>query len=72
MLILRGELIPLLHLPEQLGLTQTYFDPHSGTYKPDRRSGLVDERREKATSGDEQEVQERKENREQEVNIVIV
>ncbi|MEA2083854.1 MAG: chemotaxis protein CheW [Thermodesulfobacteriota bacterium] len=43
-LILRGELIPLLQLGNVLGLRQTYYDPKSGEFLSDRREGLVDER----------------------------
>ena len=43
-LILRGELIPLLQLDNVLGLRQTYYDPKSGEFLSDRRRGLVDER----------------------------
>ena len=43
-LILRGELIPLLQLDNVLGLRQTYYDPKSGEFLPDRRRGLVDKR----------------------------
>jgi len=43
-LILRGELIPLLQLNNLLDLNATYFDPKSSTFKRDRRRGLADER----------------------------
>lgn len=43
-LLLRGELIPLLQLNNVLGLKPTYYDYKTGTFEPDRRSGLVDQR----------------------------
>ncbi len=43
-LILRGELIPLLQLNNVLKLNPTFYDRKTGTFKPDRRSSIVDQR----------------------------
>ncbi|MCL7487507.1 MAG: chemotaxis protein CheW [Desulfobulbaceae bacterium] len=43
-LILRGELIPLLQLNNLLDLQRIYFDPRTGEFRPDRRGKLSDER----------------------------
>lgn len=43
-LILRNELIPLLQLNNILELEKTFYDFKTGTFKPDRRQGIVDER----------------------------
>ncbi len=43
-LILRGELIPLLQLNNVLALTPTYYDPKEGIFRPDRRAVLADQR----------------------------
>lgn len=43
-LILRGELIPLLQLNNVLKLNPSYYDYKTGTFKSDRRSGVVDQR----------------------------
>ena len=51
-LILRGELIPLLQLNNVLELDQTYYDQKIGVFRPDRRAGLSDQR---LLPGEEQE-----------------
>ncbi len=71
-LMLRGELVPLLHLPEVLGLAKTFFDPNTGTYKPDKRSGLADKRKEEISSPEEENIPERREDQQNDVNIVVV
>lgn len=43
-LVLRGELIPLLHLGDVLGIQRWYADPASGQRRPDRRARLADRR----------------------------
>ena len=43
-LILRGQLIPILHLGDVLGIPRTYLDPGDGTRKIDRRRGIADRR----------------------------
>ncbi|MCK5340040.1 MAG: chemotaxis protein CheA, partial [Desulfobulbaceae bacterium] len=43
-LILRGELIPLLQLNNVLKLTHTYYDQKTGEFRLDRRAGLTDMR----------------------------
>lgn len=43
-LMLRGELIPLLQLNNLLDLQRIYFDPRTGEFRPDRRTQLGDER----------------------------
>jgi len=43
-LILRGELIPLLQLNNVLKLEQTYYNRKLGTFRADRRSRLSDQR----------------------------
>jgi two-component system chemotaxis sensor kinase CheA len=43
-LMLRGELIPLLQLNNLLDLQRIYFDPTTGEFRPDRRAQLGDER----------------------------
>ena len=46
-LVLRGELIPLLQLADVLGIPRTYVDPKDGLEKPDRRRRLADRRSDK-------------------------
>ncbi len=41
---LRGELLPLLNLPELLGIERTYTDPDSGLEQAERRKNLADRR----------------------------
>jgi len=43
-LILRGELIPLLQLSNVLKLQKTYYNSRTGTYELDKRQQLADER----------------------------
>jgi two-component system, chemotaxis family, sensor kinase CheA len=43
-LILRGELIPLLQLNNVLNLAQTYYDQKIGIFREDRRASLADQR----------------------------
>jgi two-component system, chemotaxis family, sensor kinase CheA len=43
-LILRGELIPLLQLNNVLKLKSTFYDFKAGTFREDRRSGVMDQR----------------------------
>lgn len=43
-LMLRGELLPLLQLNNLLDLQRIYFDPRTGEFRPDRRAQLADER----------------------------
>ncbi|MCP4754858.1 MAG: response regulator [Proteobacteria bacterium] len=49
-LILRGDLIPLLQLNNVLELKQTFYDFKIGEFKIDRRSGIADERLPEKTS----------------------
>ena len=71
-LILRGELLPLVHLDQVLGLRQTYLDPHTGTYKPDRRSGLADDRKDQKAETEVEAPQERRGIHSESVSIVVV
>lgn len=43
-LVLRGELIPLLQLASVLELEHLYFDKKQGVYRPDRRKTICDKR----------------------------
>lgn len=43
-LVLRGEMIPLLQLNNVLNLTSTFYDRKTGTFRPDRRKSLSDQR----------------------------
>nr|MBF0222298.1 chemotaxis protein CheW [Desulfobulbaceae bacterium] len=43
-LILRGELIPLLQLSNVLQLQKTFYNPRTGAYEVDKRQRLADER----------------------------
>jgi two-component system, chemotaxis family, sensor kinase CheA len=43
-LVLRGRLIPIIHLANILGTARTYLDPNDGARKPDRRQHLADRR----------------------------
>ncbi len=64
---LRGELLPLLNLPEILGIKRSYIDPATGLEQPDRRKDLADRRSEKfsdngdmlSTDNPEQDFQQR-------------
>ncbi|MBU2643268.1 chemotaxis protein CheW [bacterium] len=51
--ILREELIPLLQLNNILELQKTFYDFKTGTFRPDRRQGVVDERLLPQTSSSE-------------------
>ncbi len=79
-LVLRGELIPLLQLNNVLELDQTYYDQKIGVFRPDRRAGLSDQRllpsetEEKSSSEpeDSDEVSERRIRYASDVSIVIL
>jgi two-component system, chemotaxis family, sensor kinase CheA len=80
-LILRGELIPLLQLNNVLNLAPTYYDQKEGVFREDRRAGLADERlldgeTEKITAIENQENEEssaeRRGRRDSDVVIVIL
>ncbi len=84
-LILRGELIPLLQLNNVLGLTQTFYDQKAGEFRSDRRSSLIDERivveetpeqSEEAESSEqvaeEQVIDERRSSSKSDVSIVVL
>jgi two-component system chemotaxis sensor kinase CheA len=43
-LVLRGKLIPIIHLADVLGVERTYVDPIDGIRKRDRRQNLADRR----------------------------
>ncbi len=43
-LILRGKMIPIIHLADVLGIQRVYVDPADGDVKDDRRENLADRR----------------------------
>jgi two-component system chemotaxis sensor kinase CheA len=55
-LMLRGELIPIVHLARVLEIESTYVDPQTGERKPERRATLTDARIEDLAAGDETSV----------------
>lgn len=70
-LILRGELIPLLHLRELLDLKRTFVHPETGEILEDRRHGLVDQRtQDKAVAA--KSAEERRYKSDSDVSIVVV
>ncbi|MGM0424886.1 MAG: chemotaxis protein CheW [Thermodesulfobacteriota bacterium] len=71
-LVLRGELIPLLHLDQLLNLQRYFLDPQTGEKKPDRRQGLADKRLQETEEQAEQKVPERRYGESGVVNIVVV
>jgi len=79
-LILRGELIPLLQLNNVLELDPTYYDQKLGIFRPDRRAGLSDQRlptdeikgEENSESNDSDETSERRNRYASDVSIVIL
>ncbi|MBU2515657.1 chemotaxis protein CheW [bacterium] len=74
-LILRGELIPVLQLNNVLKLKSTYYDFKTGTIKQDRRSGVADLRLQSDSQSDEKkgvDADERRSRRESDVIVVIL
>lgn len=81
-LILRGELIPVLQLNNVLELNPTFYDYKTGTFRPDRRSSVIDERllpvqevdsaKTDDTAAAEKEVRERRKRRESDIILVIL
>ncbi|MGM0680824.1 MAG: chemotaxis protein CheA, partial [Thermodesulfobacteriota bacterium] len=80
-LSLRGELIPLLQLSNIMNLRSTYYDPKTGEFKPDRRSGLYDNRLTSPDSKDgdaemagkqENKPEERRESTQSDINVAIL
>ncbi len=78
-LMLRGELIPIIHLSKVLQLDSTYVDPATGERKEDRRAYLADARIEElAVDGEHKKpvavesVPERRRSYTSDVNLVIV
>lgn len=86
-LILRGELIPILQLNNVLELRSTYYDFKSGSFKEDRREGIIDERlltgeskelqesrieKEALETASDKKVTERRKRRESDVIIVVL
>ncbi|MFO8031227.1 MAG: chemotaxis protein CheW [Desulfohalobiaceae bacterium] len=71
-LVLRGELIPLLHLDQLLNLQRYFLDPQTGEKKPDRRQGLADKRLQETEEQAAQEVPERRDEESGVVNVVVV
>jgi len=81
-LILRGDLIPLLNLHDVLSLQPTYLDRQSGQKKPDRRATMIDKRlagkepdpppENAGEAGQEEDTPERRHRRESDINIVVV
>jgi len=78
-LMLRGELIPIIHLSKLLQLDSTFVDPRTGERQEDRRNILVDARIEElAIEGEDKKpvavesIPERRESYTSDVNLVIV
>ncbi len=79
-LVLRGELIPLLQLNNVLNLDQTYYDQKTGIFRPDRRAGLSDQRlldgkekeRENSAPDNGDEASERRNRFASDVSIVVL
>ncbi len=75
-LILRGELVPLMQLNELLDLDKKFYNPNTGRMEIDRRKNIVDERLvkvEEDTQPTEQEIEERREiETKKRINIIIV
>ncbi|MBW1644757.1 MAG: chemotaxis protein CheW [Deltaproteobacteria bacterium] len=78
-LMLRGELIPIIHLARVLGLENTYLDPQTGERRPDRRVRLADARLDQAAADDEpgtpvpaEALPERRHHYTSDVNLVII
>ncbi|MCP4296339.1 MAG: chemotaxis protein CheA, partial [Proteobacteria bacterium] len=75
-LILRGELIPLMQLNNVMDLSQTYYDQKTGIFRPDRREGLSDIRISdkplSSKTGDDNKPAERRSEFASDVSIVIL
>jgi len=78
-LLLRGELIPIIHLSRVLQLDSTFVDPATGERQEDRRTILADARIEElAASGESnkpvavESIPERRQSYTSDVNLVIV
>ncbi|MCK5323227.1 MAG: chemotaxis protein CheW, partial [Desulfobulbaceae bacterium] len=79
-LLLRGELIPLLQLGNVLEQQHFYYDPKEAEFRIDRRKGLVDQRLypesdleiDKSKEEKPEDAPERRSDRKSDVNIVIV
>ncbi len=78
-LMLRGELIPIIHLSGVLQLDSTFVDPRTGERKEDRRAVLADARIEElAAEGEDKKpvavenIPERRQSYTSDVNLVIV
>ncbi|MFP4213391.1 MAG: chemotaxis protein CheW [Desulfohalobiaceae bacterium] len=71
-LVLRGELIPLLHLDQLLGLQKYFLDPQTGKKKPDRRQGLADKRLQETDEEKARKIPERRNQEAGVMNIVVV
>ncbi|MFW6388482.1 MAG: chemotaxis protein CheW, partial [Desulfohalobiaceae bacterium] len=71
-LVLRGELIPLLHLDQLLNLQRYFLDPESGEKRPDKRQGLADKRLHEQADKSAQDIPERRQDEAGVVNIVVV
>ena len=78
-LMLRGELIPIIHLSRVLNLDSTFVDPATGERKQDRRAILADARIEEvAAAGADKKpvavesIPERRQSYTSDVNLVIV
>jgi len=78
-LMLRGELIPIIHLAKVLQLDSTFVDPETGERREDRRAVLADARIEELAAGGEnkkpipmENVPERRQHYTSDVNLVVV
>ncbi len=79
-LLLRGELIPLLQLGNVLEQQHFYYDPKKAEFRIDRRKGLVDQRLypesdleiDKSKQEQPEDAPERRSDRKSDVNIVVV
>jgi len=75
-LILRGELVPLMQLNELLEMRQSFLNPRTGKMEIDRRKNIVDERvveEETDYTPTQKEVEERRQNEmKNRINIIIV
>ncbi|NIA18988.1 MAG: response regulator [Xanthomonadaceae bacterium] len=78
-LMLRGELIPIIHLSRVLQLDSTFVDPVTGERKEDRRAVMADSRIEELVAEGEdkkpvavENIPERRQSYTSDVNLVIV
>ena len=69
---LRGDLIPLLQLNNVLNLAPSYYDYKTGTFKPDRRGSVSDQRLQDDTAPSPDLAPERRNRRESDIIVVVL